>query len=277
MQEYKVKYDEAPVRLLQTIDSDHEYIKEIKSGNSFKEIKSRISFKETFPLTENEGKYSLEISKVVEDQRDLYKAKNIIIPMFFKIASFWHIAGGSQKLQNKYYSKEELNYSDNFDEINQAFMEKLGSTRVYNSINLPASNISTYKCLPLKNALDIYDLYQIDSSTGLILDFYNQSLQDYSAWYAHLYKIKEILQVEFGDIDTHGNRVKYEKILGDTLGIPSNEFNEFGKLLNNKEDTRHFKVNEEKISRDEKEKLFQIARDWIRKYIEFKLERKLFN
>lgn len=267
MREYTVKYEESPVRLLQPIEKDWEYIEELDEN---------IFIKETFPKTDKDGKYSLEIYKKVNDYIQLEEAKNQIIPILYELASVWHFAGGSKILKTKYYTKEELKYSDNFNEINNEFMEKVSSSRLCNSVGLTFSAASTYKCLPLKNALEIFDLIQTNSFCKLLIDFYNKADNDPIAWYVHLYKIKEVLHLNFGNIDPNGKKVKYDTVLKDSLDLNEDEINYFGEHLNNRQDTRHFKIDKPNIVEEEKDRLFKITYSWIQKFIEKMIDRNLF-
>ena len=248
-----VKYATSPVRILNCDGTAHTLLKDVGNG---------ISAIETFPATCNEGLYSLELRKEVTDSEQIQPTRDDLVACLKEFSLVWTFAGGSRMDLQAISVQTSPKYSTNANELLKEMLARKGTARLSHAINLQATIIGTYSVYPLESATILVQSMRGDFHLRMMLEYLNEARLDDRAWFLHLYKIRDTL---CHAADKHQPDSK-------RFGVSEKEWDKFGRILNTEYDLRHAAKEGQvsSISREEKNQVFEIGINMIKKYMDFK-------
>jgi hypothetical protein len=207
--------------------------------------------------------YVVSIRKGVGQLSEVRHVADQLTEALQMLAAAWPFSGGS------YLTIEACNvicspyFESNADELSEPIQMR---RRPHVA---PLEWSTTYSKAPLRVAVDIARLMNCDFQTRKLLYYHQRSVierdhpaaRDGASWFISLYKVRDFLSKIYHN----------DKVAQCALGISSNQWTDFGKVLNN-HDLRHAEVTgiAPSISLEDQGKLYRIALHWVASYLRTK-------
>ena len=213
--------------------------------------------------------YVLSIRKGVSHASEVLHAENQLTEALQMLAAAWPFSGGS------YLTIETRDvvcspcFESNADELERELARSDPTNRIGWGPTMPLEWSATFSKAPLRGAADIARLMHCDFQTWKLLHYHQRSVierthsavQDGASWFISLYKVRDFLSKIYPN----------DKEVRCALGISSNEWTDFGGVVNNN-DLRHAEIKgiAPSIPREVQDKLYRIALRWVASYLRTK-------
>lgn len=182
------------------------------------------------------------------------------------LATAWPFSGGSMLALDVRDVIVEPRFESNADQVLDELSTRLGQSPVIAGATISFESGSTYRSPPLRTASIIASAAMTTYPVRKVLDYhqrawlayYRQRDNDSAVWCLDLYKVQDLLK------NIHGGKDAAKR----ALGISTNEWSEFGRVLNNN-DLRHAEVTgvAPPVPRDTIDWLFEMAKTWVAAYL----------
>lgn len=244
--------------------------------NDSHELWNGIRVFASFPGCTSSAFYSISIEKDVARPSEVSAVEFELVNALKILASTWSFSGGSLMLLDTPSTQGAFRYESNAKDIERELLARTNLRRVESDLPLQYDVTCTYSCSPLATAARISKAIVVNDDIDSIrlLRYYWQAQTSFhkyrtqSSWFVDLYKVLDVLRGIYSPKSAKGN--KKEQLVKLALGISKGDksWSDFEAILNNN-DLRHADIlgTSPTLSRNDIDKVFQIARIWIQLHL----------
>jgi hypothetical protein len=229
-----------------------------------------VTAAEFFPPKVDSAFYILSLSKFVSQHTEVSKVKAELVGALKLIAIAWPFCGGSFMIPETYQVLKISSYESNSGAIEKELLAREGFQRVANEAAANLEVLAMYLRPPLGTATQLANAMHCEPALAKLLEYHQQAWVEYyyhdrslrSSWFTHLYKVRDFLVKVCGG----------EKEARLYLNISKADWSFFGKILNGNNLLRHAEIQgmSPTVARADVDRLFLLARGWIRSYLKEK-------
>jgi hypothetical protein len=229
------------------------------------EVWEDVTAAEFFPPKVDYAFYTISLSKFVSQHTEVSKVEAELIGALKLIAIAWPFCGGSFMIPETYQVLKISSHESNSGGIQKELLAREGLQRVAKEAAANLEVLAMYSRPPLGTATQLANAMHCEPALAELLEYHQQAWVEYyqdtnlrSSWFTHLYKVRDFLGKVCGG----------ESEARSYLNISRADWSFFGKILNGN-NLRHAEIQGmgPTVARADVDRLFLLARNWIRSYL----------